>query len=179
MVGNPVLSAPGENGHLGSVPLQGWMENACSRYFYNQDAPAINATPWGLGATWEAALDSQTWLIKQSVPSQPAGEGLLQRVEGLWKRKLWQMRAGFAGQRGPSRKTSLVKSSPSQRAGTEQKQREVQPLPLCFCRKPMTFSSTVVLSIFRVLPGSMELSSLMRTLNWSRRFFSDLLREAL
>ena len=43
----------------------------------------------------------------------------------------------------------------------------------------MTFSSTVVLSIFRVLPGSMELSSLMRTLNWSRRFFSDLFREAL
>lgn len=51
--------------------------------FFNQDAPTINATPWGLGATWEAALDSQTWLIEQSVPSQPAGEGLLQRVEGL------------------------------------------------------------------------------------------------
>lgn len=43
----------------------------------------------------------------------------------------------------------------------------------------MTFSSTVVLSILRVLPGSMELSSLMRILNWSRLFFSDLLREAL
>lgn len=60
-----------------------------------------------------------------------------------------------------------------------QRRQEARPLPLCFCKNPMTFSSTVVLSIFLVLPGSMELSSLIRTLNWSRRFFSDLFLEAL
>lgn len=74
----------------------------------------------------------------------------------------------------------LMNSSPVGRVGWDRDaKKHARPLPLCFCRNPMTFSSTVVLSIFRVLPGSMELSSLMRTLNWSRRFFSDLFREAL
>lgn len=52
-------------------------------------------------------------------------------------------------------------------------------LPLCFRKKSMLFCSTVDLSIFRALPGSMEPSSLISTLNWSRRFFSDLFLDTL
>lgn len=43
----------------------------------------------------------------------------------------------------------------------------------------MLFCSMVDLSIFLVLPGNIVPSSLMRTLNWSLRFFSDLLRDTL
>lgn len=43
----------------------------------------------------------------------------------------------------------------------------------------MLFCNIVDLSILRVLPGNMVPSSLMRTLNWSLRFFSDLLRDTL
>lgn len=52
-------------------------------------------------------------------------------------------------------------------------------LPLCLRRKSMLFCRMVDLSIFRVLPGSMLPSSLMSTLNWSLRFFSDLFLETL
>lgn len=50
---------------------------------------------------------------------------------------------------------------------------------MCLCRKSMLFCNIVDLSILRVLPGNMVPSSLMRTLNWSLRFFSDLLRDTL
>lgn len=49
-------------------------------------------------------------------------------------------------------------------------------LPLCLRRKSMLFCRMVDLSILRVDPGSMLPSSLMSTLNWSLRFFSDLFR---
>lgn len=52
-------------------------------------------------------------------------------------------------------------------------------LPLCLHRKSMLFCRMVDLSILRVLPGSMPPSSLMSTLNWSLRFFSDLFLETL
>lgn len=50
---------------------------------------------------------------------------------------------------------------------------------MCFRKKSMLFCSTVDLSIFRALPGSMEPNSLISTLNWSRRFFSDLFLDTL
>lgn len=55
------------------------------------------------------------------------------------------------------------------------------PVPFCFCRKSMVLCSIVDLSILRGWPWpcSMVQSSLMRTLNWSLLFFSDLLRDAL
>lgn len=43
----------------------------------------------------------------------------------------------------------------------------------------MLFCRMVDLSIFRVLPGNIVPSSLMSTLNWSRRFFSDLFLDTL
>lgn len=54
-------------------------------------------------------------------------------------------------------------------------------LPFCFCRKSIVLCKMVDLSILRgwPCPCSMVHSSLMSTLNWSRLFFSDLLRDAL
>lgn len=54
-------------------------------------------------------------------------------------------------------------------------------LPFCFCKKSIVLCNMVDLSILRgwPWPWSMVQSSLMRTLNWSLLFFSDLLRDAL
>lgn len=54
-------------------------------------------------------------------------------------------------------------------------------LPFCFCKKSIVLCNMVDLSILRGWPWpcSMVQSSLMRTLNWSLLFFSDLLRDAL
>lgn len=65
------------------------------------------------------------------------------------------------------------------RSSTETLEDDKNAWPLCLHRKSMLFCRMVDLSIFLVLPGNMVPSSLMRTLNWSLLFFSDLLRDTL
>lgn len=59
--------------------------------------------------------------------------------------------------------------------------RQPPRVPFCFCKKSMVLCSIVDLSILRGWPWpcSIVQSSLMRTLNWSLLFFSDLFRDAL
>lgn len=77
------------------------------------------------------------------------------------------------------RKAALVNSPPTITATS--KWPVCISLPFCFCRKSIVLCKMVDLSILRgwPCPCSMVHSSLMSTLNWSRLFFSDLLRDAL